>query len=145
MREQSPEKFFSRIVNQLWYGIVGWHEIWTPHCTNLKRFIKLCADGVEIELPEDTEGLIFSNIPSFGGGMKLWDVDNGKTPSNGLSNFLRGPSLSALDRAATTPRDTTFARNSMLMQRKVKSSSNLFGINASDFESVAEDGNLVLF
>ncbi|CAM9245241.1 unnamed protein product [Ectocarpus fasciculatus] len=73
MREQSPEKFFSRLVNQLWYGVVGWKEIWTPHCTNLKRYIKLAADGKEVELPEDTQGLIFSNIPSFGGGMKLWE------------------------------------------------------------------------
>ena len=74
MREQSPEKFFGRFINQFWYGIMGWNEIWTPHCTNLKRFVSLVVDGVAIDLPEDTEGLILCNIPSFGGGIKLWDI-----------------------------------------------------------------------
>jgi diacylglycerol kinase (ATP) len=76
MREQSPDKFVGRFINQFWYGIMGWNEIWQPHCTNLKKFMTLLVDGKEVDLPEDTEGLIFSNIPSFGGGMKLWDVSN---------------------------------------------------------------------
>jgi diacylglycerol kinase (ATP) len=76
MREQSPDKFVGRFINQFWYGIMGWNEIWQPHCTNLKKFMTLLVDGKEVDLPDDTEGLIFSNIPSFGGGMKLWDVNN---------------------------------------------------------------------
>ena len=60
---------------------MGWNEIWTPHCTNLRKFVKLTADGKSIELPGDTEGLIFCNITSFGGGMKLWDDTNSSFPS----------------------------------------------------------------
>jgi hypothetical protein len=93
MREQSPEKFFNRIVNQFWYGIMGWNEIWTPHCTNLKQHISLIADGEVVELPEDTEGLIFSNIPSFGGGMKLWNIQDKEGPGETKSFMSSRPSF----------------------------------------------------
>jgi hypothetical protein len=93
----SPENFFSRLVNQLWDDIVGWKEIWTPHCTNLKQFIKLKADGELIDLPDNTEGLIFSNIPSFGGGMKLWNCNtsNGSRGDNTPSGAGTGGLFSA--------------------------------------------------
>lgn len=129
MREQSPEKFFHRLVNQLWYGIVGWKEIWTPHCTNLKEYIKIKADGMIVELPEDTEGLIFCNIPSFGGGMKLWGNVN-QYASGSLSAFLKGSSVSAIDTASLVHQDMDYlsdARPSNLLRnRKVKSSPSLY-------------------
>lgn len=139
MREQSPDKFFSRIVNQLWYGMLGWKEIWTPHCTNLKQFIKLKADGEVIDLPENTEGLIFSNIPSFGGGMKLWncnDCRNSPRSGSPFSTFLKGSSISSMDMSSLMHQEDvsyfigngggdTGSRNNLLRNRKVKSSPNL--------------------
>jgi hypothetical protein len=141
MREESPEKFFSRLVNQLWYGIVGWKEIWTPHCTNLKQFIKLKADGELIDLPDNTEGLIFSNIPSFGGGMKLWNDDSVRPGGGGsFSTFLKGSSISSMDMSALMHQDmdslidnaignssniNTGTSTSTMRNRKVKSSPNL--------------------
>ena len=142
MREQSPEKFFSRLVNQLWYGVVGWKEIWTPHCTNLKQHIKLTVDGKEVNLPEDTQGLIFSNIPSFGGGMKLWDGDSQRCGRGGaLSSFLSAASMATQDTSSPLLSDSECSRDSQmsievgLRNRKVKSSPNFFDVTASTLES----------
>lgn len=141
MREQSPERFFSRLVNQLWYGIVGWNEIWTPHCTNLKQYVKLIGDGKVVDLPEDTEGLIFSNIPSYGGGMKLWDDRNSNNGRHGsLASLLTGPTLPAVGRDTLVSNDTAYTRENpvgtSLRHRKVKSSPNFLDMSA--FESDQE-------
>lgn len=142
MREQSPEKFFSRLVNQLWYGVVGWKEIWTPHCTNLKRYIKLAADGKEVELPEDTQGLIFSNIPSFGGGMKLWEGGSAEGMRAGpLSSFLSAASMATQDTSSPLLSDSERSRDSPMgfeggmRNRKVQSSPNFFDMTTSVPES----------
>ena len=78
-RERSPERFFSQFVNKVWYGVMGWQEIWRRECAELPKSLMLtCYNGdevEEIELPEDTQGIVFSNIPSYGGGAKLWHND----------------------------------------------------------------------
>mmetsp|Transcript_12865 Transcript_12865/g.17226 ORF Transcript_12865/g.17226 Transcript_12865/m.17226 type:complete len:272 (+) Transcript_12865:2616-3431(+) len=38
----------------------------------LPRRIKLFADGVEVPLPPDSQGIIFLNIDSYSGGLPLW-------------------------------------------------------------------------
>jgi diacylglycerol kinase (ATP) len=52
---------------------------------NLPHDITLIADGVEVPLPPDSQGIILLNIDSYAGGVPLWshgtkgdgvDVDN---------------------------------------------------------------------
>jgi hypothetical protein len=39
---------------------------------NLQNDITLIADGVEIPLPADSQGIILLNIDSYSGGVPLW-------------------------------------------------------------------------
>ena len=49
---------------------------------NLPNEITLIADGVEVPLPPDSQGIILLNIDSYAGGATMWA--NGTKPSNGL-------------------------------------------------------------
>lgn len=81
MRSAAPSRFFHRWVNKLWYGIVGWREIWTRTNAKLETSLSLYAVSSsnqkrQIILPDDTEGIVFLNISSYGGGSKLWYNDD---------------------------------------------------------------------
>jgi diacylglycerol kinase (ATP) len=73
LRERKPHRFFHQSVNKLWYGITGMKEIWRRNCSDLPKYLKLVIDGKDIDIPEDTEGIIVTNISSYGGGMCLWN------------------------------------------------------------------------
>ena len=66
------------MVNKMWYGFLGAQDLFRRTCVNLPERIKVVADGKELELPPAVQGLIFLNIESYGGGVKLWDVDDDK-------------------------------------------------------------------
>lgn len=76
-RNSAPHRFFNRHINKLWYGIMGWHEILER---NYKSFNKFCVvyneKGKALDIAEDVEGVILSNISSYAGGTKLWKGDN---------------------------------------------------------------------
>lgn len=77
MRKQSPGHFMSQIGNKLWYGVVGGHQIFRQDCANFSNLIKIFDSfDNEIELPEDSEGVVFCNIDSYGGGSRLWVPHN---------------------------------------------------------------------
>lgn len=136
MREQSPDKFVGRFINQFWYGIMGWNEIWQPHCTNLKKFMTLLVDGKEVDLPDDTEGLIFSNIPSFGGGMKLWDVSNEFS-----DNSERVHSLDEGDAVRTNvPSSASSRRTSARLKSTIKSQEKIATSTTGAASGNAESG-----
>lgn len=81
LRERKPHRFFHQSVNKLWYGVMGWKEIWRRNCSDLRTYLQLKVDGEVIDIPEDTEGIIICNIPSYGGGMNLWgDEPNYEEP-----------------------------------------------------------------
>ena len=72
LRESKPKLFFSRFFNKTWYAIAGGEEIIKSSCANLSEQITLVADGVEIPLPADSQGIIFLNIDSYSGGVHMW-------------------------------------------------------------------------
>jgi diacylglycerol kinase (ATP) len=72
LRNRNPQFFFHAYVNKLFYGIMGWREIWKQTCENLPKNIELYHDGKKIHLPSDTQGIVFLNISSYGGGSILW-------------------------------------------------------------------------
>jgi len=72
LRESRPQLFFSRIVNKLWYGLFGAEDIIKASAINLRHDITLIADGIEVPLPADSQGIIMLNIDSYTGGVPLW-------------------------------------------------------------------------
>jgi hypothetical protein len=58
---------------------------------NLPNDITLIADGVEVPLPADSQGIILLNIDSYGGGVPLWARGSKGSPGASSSNSLAGP------------------------------------------------------
>ncbi|KAK4567162.1 hypothetical protein RGQ29_003121 [Quercus rubra] len=75
-REINPEKFCSQFVNKLRYAKEGARDIMDRTCADLPWQVWLEVDGKDIEIPEDSEGLIVLNIGSYMGGVDLWQNDN---------------------------------------------------------------------
>lgn len=72
MRNENPHIFFHRWVNKLWYGVMGWKQIWRKSFAGFRNMVDLYVDGTKVDLPEDCEGIVFCNVLSYGGGSKLW-------------------------------------------------------------------------
>lgn len=72
LRETRPDWFFSRLLNKAWYGVFGAEDIIKASSVNVRKEIRLIADGVEIPLPHDSQGIILLNIDSYAGGVPLW-------------------------------------------------------------------------
>jgi diacylglycerol kinase (ATP) len=72
LRESRPAWFFSRLVNKAWYGVFGAEDIVKATSVNVRKEITLFADGVEVPLPLDSQGIIVLNIDSYAGGVPLW-------------------------------------------------------------------------
>jgi diacylglycerol kinase (ATP) len=54
----------------MWYGVMGGHAVLHRNFETFASDVKLYANGKRIELPADTEGLIFLNISSYAGGAR---------------------------------------------------------------------------
>jgi diacylglycerol kinase (ATP) len=87
LRESRPEWFFSRIVNKAMYGIFGAEDILKATTINVRKDIVLLADGVELPLPHDSQGIILLNIDSYAGGVPLWSHG---VPVSMPSNVMNG-------------------------------------------------------
>mmetsp|Transcript_36159 Transcript_36159/g.84530 ORF Transcript_36159/g.84530 Transcript_36159/m.84530 type:complete len:907 (+) Transcript_36159:389-3109(+) len=74
MRENAPFLFFSRIINKLWYGILGAENALQSPCIDLPEVVSLEANGVPVPLPLDCQGLLVLNIDSYAGGTPLWST-----------------------------------------------------------------------
>eukprot|EP00931_Biecheleriopsis_adriatica_P056645 TRINITY_DN33572_c0_g1_i1.p1 TRINITY_DN33572_c0_g1~~TRINITY_DN33572_c0_g1_i1.p1 ORF type:complete len:567 (-),score=130.66 TRINITY_DN33572_c0_g1_i1:32-1732(-) len=72
MRESRPDLFVSRLVNKLYYIRSGAKALIQKTCSNIGSKITLECDGQAIDIPENLEGIIVLNIPSFAGGTDLW-------------------------------------------------------------------------
>jgi diacylglycerol kinase (ATP) len=111
LRESRPQLFFSRLVNKAWYGVFGAEDIIKATSINLPHDITLIADGVEIPLPADSQGIILLNIDSYSGGVPLWSSGH-KGPlrgrrSDGLPPMKRSKSLDALRSLKKTKKPTS--------------------------------------
>ncbi|XP_019463883.1 PREDICTED: diacylglycerol kinase 2-like isoform X2 [Lupinus angustifolius] len=74
-REIYPEKFSSQFLNKLRYAKEGAKDIMDRTCADLPWQVWLEVDGIDIEIPKDSEGLIVLNIGSYMGGVNLWQND----------------------------------------------------------------------
>nr|CAB3459667.1 unnamed protein product [Digitaria exilis] len=75
-REENPDQFCSQFVNKLIYAREGAKDMMDRSCSDLPWHVSLEVDGKNIEIPEDAEGVIVMNIPSYMGGVDLWQNDN---------------------------------------------------------------------
>eukprot|EP00592_Proboscia_alata_P017613 CAMPEP_0194396516 /NCGR_PEP_ID=MMETSP0174-20130528/125035_1 /TAXON_ID=216777 /ORGANISM="Proboscia alata, Strain PI-D3" /LENGTH=597 /DNA_ID=CAMNT_0039192597 /DNA_START=84 /DNA_END=1874 /DNA_ORIENTATION=+ len=74
LRESEPTLFFSRIINKAWYLMFGAEDVFKASCADLPQQVTLVADGVNIPIPADSQGIVFLNIDSYGGGIPLWET-----------------------------------------------------------------------
>ncbi|KAL5555082.1 hypothetical protein UlMin_037318 [Ulmus minor] len=86
-REINPEKFSSQFVNKLRYAKEGARDIMDRACADLPWQVWLEVDGIGIDIPEDSEGLIVLNIGSYMGGVDLWQNDFEHDDNFGLQSM----------------------------------------------------------
>lgn len=74
LRESKPKLFFSRAVNKAWYAVFGAEDTFKGACGDMPEEITLVADGVEVPIPSDSQGIILLNIDSYSGGVPFWST-----------------------------------------------------------------------
>ena len=72
LRRRVPFLFFHRVINKLWYGLIGLRTFIFGRNKDLSKCITLICDGVPVTIPAGTKGIIALNINSYAGGSKLW-------------------------------------------------------------------------
>ena len=82
LRENKPELFFSRLTNKIWYAVLGAEDIFKASCDDIPERVTLIADGVEVPVPDDSQGLVLLNIDSYAGGIKLWATGSSGNPES---------------------------------------------------------------
>mmetsp|Transcript_27 Transcript_27/g.40 ORF Transcript_27/g.40 Transcript_27/m.40 type:complete len:1010 (-) Transcript_27:246-3275(-) len=95
LRESKPNLFISRFFNKAWYAIAGGEEAIKSSCANLSQQITLMADGIEIPLPPDSQGIIFLNIDSYSGGVPMWSKGKGPKPRVRVRRYSEGDFMHA--------------------------------------------------
>ncbi|OAY72771.1 diacylglycerol kinase 1 [Ananas comosus] len=76
LREENPEKFYNQFLNKMLYAKEGAKAIMDRTFADLPWQIRLEVDGVEVEIPEDAEGVLVANIGSYMGGVDLWQNED---------------------------------------------------------------------
>ncbi|KAK4257242.1 hypothetical protein QN277_006855 [Acacia crassicarpa] len=72
LREENPEKFYNQFMNKVLYAREGAKGIIDRTFADFPWEIRVEVDGVEVEVPEDAEGVLVANIGSYMGGVDLW-------------------------------------------------------------------------
>ncbi|KAK7330306.1 hypothetical protein VNO77_24496 [Canavalia gladiata] len=76
LREENPDKFYNQFMNKVLYAREGAKSIMDRTFADLPWQIRVEVDGVEIEVPEDAEGVLVANIGSYMGGVDLWQNED---------------------------------------------------------------------
>ncbi|KAJ1421834.1 Protein kinase C-like, phorbol ester/diacylglycerol-binding domain [Sesbania bispinosa] len=76
LREENPEKFYNQFMNKVLYAREGAKSIMDRTFADFPWQIRVEVDGVEIEVPEDAEGVLVANIGSYMGGVDLWQNED---------------------------------------------------------------------
>eukprot|EP00252_Welwitschia_mirabilis_P021470 TRINITY_DN5518_c0_g2_i1.p1 TRINITY_DN5518_c0_g2~~TRINITY_DN5518_c0_g2_i1.p1 ORF type:complete len:738 (-),score=168.41 TRINITY_DN5518_c0_g2_i1:251-2464(-) len=76
LREENPEKFYNQFLNKMLYAKEGAKDIVDRACQDLPWQIRLEVDGIDVEVPEDSEGILVINIGSYMGGVDLWQNED---------------------------------------------------------------------
>uniref|UniRef100_A0A5B7ANH8 Diacylglycerol kinase n=1 Tax=Davidia involucrata TaxID=16924 RepID=A0A5B7ANH8_DAVIN len=76
LREENPEKFYNQFMNKVLYAREGAKSIMDRTFEDFPWQVRVEVDGVEIEVPEDAEGVLVANIGSYMGGVDLWQNED---------------------------------------------------------------------
>ncbi|KAK7265848.1 hypothetical protein RJT34_33472 [Clitoria ternatea] len=76
LREENPDKFYNQFMNKVLYAREGAKSIMDRTFADLPWQIRVEVDGIEIEVPEDAEGVLVANIGSYMGGVDLWQNED---------------------------------------------------------------------
>ncbi|KAJ8773012.1 hypothetical protein K2173_028189 [Erythroxylum novogranatense] len=76
LREENPEKFYNQFMNKVLYAREGAKSIMDRTFADFPWQVRVEVDGVEIEVPEDTEGVLVANIGSYMAGVDLWQNED---------------------------------------------------------------------
>ncbi|KAF8369676.1 hypothetical protein HHK36_032299 [Tetracentron sinense] len=75
LREENPEKFYNQFMNKVLYAREGAKTMMDGTFADFPWEVRVEVDGIEIEVPEDAEGVLVANIGSYMGGVDLWQND----------------------------------------------------------------------
>ncbi|KAK6920955.1 Diacylglycerol kinase, catalytic domain [Dillenia turbinata] len=76
LREENPDKFYNQFMNKVLYAREGARSIMDRTFADFPWQIRVEVDGVEIEVPEDAEGVLVANIGSYMAGVDLWQNED---------------------------------------------------------------------
>ncbi|CAH9078626.1 unnamed protein product [Cuscuta europaea] len=76
LREENPEKFYNQFMNKVLYAREGARSIMDRTFADFPWQVRVEVDGIEIEVPEDAEGVLVANISSYMGGVDLWQNED---------------------------------------------------------------------
>ncbi|XP_061956939.1 diacylglycerol kinase 1 isoform X1 [Populus nigra] len=76
LREENPEKFYNQFMNKVLYAREGAKSIMDRTFADFPWQVRVEVDGVDIEVPEDAEGVLVANIGSYMGGVDLWQNED---------------------------------------------------------------------
>lgn len=141
LRESRPAWFFSRIVNKAWYGVFGAEDIIMASSVNVRKEIKLVADGVEVSLPSDSQGIIIMNIDSYAGGVPLWShgTPRRSVTVRSLKSPRRSKSMNMLSRRSNSIEHVDSTDD---LQILMSDDERIDRVTACDRESSCQDGIL---
>jgi len=135
LRENRPGLFFSRAVNKAWYVVSGAEDAIKASCAGLPEEIILIADGIEVPVPSDSQGIILLNIDSYAGGVPLWS--HGEHPRR-----MRGRRHSDGDILASQRSSSFDDFDSEEFPREFDYEEKLSKVTACDMPSSCQDGLL---
>lgn len=98
LREENPEKFYNQFMNKVLYAREGAKNIMDKTFADFNWEVKVVVDGIEVDVPEDAEGVLVANIGSYMGGVDLWqnedDADDNFDPQSMHDKMLEVVSIS---------------------------------------------------
>lgn len=151
LRESRPDWFFSRLVNKALYGLFGAEDIIKSSSVNTRKNIKLIADGIEIPLPLDSQGIIILNIDAYAGGVPLWShatkpiAHSASDQTLNVTRLRRRRSLTEFESIDARGSNSLIPRKDPIRNRVDSSDDlldNLSSVTACDLPASCQDGVL---
>ncbi|KAI3876937.1 hypothetical protein MKX03_032482 [Papaver bracteatum] len=100
LREENPEKFYNQFMNKVLYAREGARSIMDNTFEDFPWQVRVEVDGVDVEIPEDVEGVLVANIGSYMGGVDLWqnedETDDNFDPQSMHDKMLEVVSISGM-------------------------------------------------
>jgi diacylglycerol kinase (ATP) len=74
MRHKLPGLFFHKLMNKLWYALIGIRTFLFGRNKDLSKTTKIVCDGKNVVIPSGVKGILVVNINSYAGGTNLWTM-----------------------------------------------------------------------